>query len=88
MKNSIIDYKTMFKALILSSFMIAITRRKYYHRRYKKQIKMVCRLKNIEMLDTTEYYKKEIEQFQNRIKETPIINNLLQIYGNKSDLLP
>ena len=76
MKNSIIDYKTMFKALILSSFMIAITRRKYYHRRYKKQIKMVCRLKNIEMLDTTEYYKKEIEQFQNRIKETPIINNL------------
>jgi cell fate (sporulation/competence/biofilm development) regulator YmcA (YheA/YmcA/DUF963 family) len=76
MENSVIDYKTMFKALIISSFMIAITRRKYYHRRYKKQIKMVCRLKNIEMLDTTEYYKKEIEQFQNRIKETPIINNL------------
>ena len=76
MENSIINYKIMFKALILTSFMLAITRRKYYNRRYKKQIKMVCRLKNIEMLDTTEYYLKEIEQFQNRFNKYDIINNL------------
>jgi hypothetical protein len=74
--HCIIDYKTMYKALILSSFMIAITRRKYYHRRYKKQIKMVCRLKNIDMLDSREYYEKEIELFQNRINKYDIINNL------------